>query len=381
MKVISARSPYIYNISAGTQTAGKVELFIWDKNETEPTTPTRVLIKNIPSVTQSDLYFDISPYILDKIGIVAEVNLTTASGDSTSEGNGVYYEPYQENAKNWCFVKLKSYYKTDGDWIDIEEVDYVGVKGYTKHKDELDFDKSDGDPIFIMHDTDKVLYQKPFYGQQTNGKYQLQNYFNVLIDFQKGNVYAYYQNNTTTFSYELLNDDNEEGIYMFAVPYKVSVNGLFKDSEVNVLYDGDRYNDNLQIKTLCEPKFEPITCWFINSYGGWQSIIFFKMTTNSFDVVNSEYNTIQQYPFDYRKGKKGTFNHQLKESIKVNTGWVDENYKDIISDLMVSQHIFLDNEPVTVKTKNLVVKTSIKDKTINYELDFEKNFNIINDVL
>jgi len=41
----------------------------------------------------------------------------------------------------------------------------------------------------------------------------------------------------------------------------------------------------------------------------------------------------------------------------------------------------LDDKPVNVKTQSSELKTTLKDKMINYEIEFEYAFNLINDVV
>jgi hypothetical protein len=69
------------------------------------------------------------------------------------------------------------------------------------------------------------------------------------------------------------------------------------------------------------------------------------------------------------------------QKIKCNTGWVYENYSELIQDLLLSEVVLLDNKPVVVKSQNFDIKTSLKDKNINYEIDFEYSFGLINDVI
>ena len=70
-----------------------------------------------------------------------------------------------------------------------------------------------------------------------------------------------------------------------------------------------------------------------------------------------------------------------KQTIKCNTGWVDENYSELIQDLLLSEVVLLDNKPVIVKSQSFDIKTSLKDKNINYEIEFEFNYGLINDVV
>jgi hypothetical protein len=68
------------------------------------------------------------------------------------------------------------------------------------------------------------------------------------------------------------------------------------------------------------------------------------------------------------------------QSVKLNTGWVDENTIELLVELITSETILLDNEPVNLKDKSIQKKTRLKDKMINYEMNFEYSFNLINDV-
>jgi 3-phosphoglycerate kinase len=81
------------------------------------------------------------------------------------------------------------------------------------------------------------------------------------------------------------------------------------------------------------------------------------------------------------QGQRRRFNQQGKQSIKCNTGWVSEDYFELIQDLLLSEVVLLDNVPVNVKTKSSEKKTHLNNRLINYEIDFEYNFGLINDVI
>ena len=58
-----------------------------------------------------------------------------------------------------------------------------------------------------------------------------------------------------------------------------------------------------------------------------------------------------------------------------------ESYKELIQDLMLSEVVLLDSVPVKVKSKSSSLKQHIIDKNINYTMEFEYDFNLINDVI
>jgi hypothetical protein len=65
----------------------------------------------------------------------------------------------------------------------------------------------------------------------------------------------------------------------------------------------------------------------------------------------------------------------------LNSGFVDPNYSDLIQDLLMSNTVLLDNVPVLVSSTQSDIKTSLKDKNINYEIEFEYAFNLKNTVI
>jgi hypothetical protein len=48
---------------------------------------------------------------------------------------------------------------------------------------------------------------------------------------------------------------------------------------------------------------------------------------------------------------------------------------------MTSETILLDGKPVKLKTMTTDLKTSLQDKMINYQIEFEYNYNQINSVI
>ena len=116
--------------------------------------------------------------------------------------------------------------------------------------------------------------------------------------------------------------------------------------------------------------------WWLATY------YFFKAKINTFEGKSESYNLLPS-SIDYNplQGQKRVFNNDLKQKVKCNTGFVPENYSELIQDLMVSEVILLDNKPVNIITSSFEEKTSLKDKNINYEIEFEYSYGIINDVI
>ena len=136
------------------------------------------------------------------------------------------------------------------------------------------------------------------------------------------------------------------------------------------------------VESIEECKFTPAVCTFINRYAGWQPLTFYKQQTINISTTSNQYKMFQASSnYDVRIGQYQTMNTTGKKTIKLNTGWVTEDYSELISDLLLSETISLDRVPVNVKTKSVELKTHIKDRLINYEIEFEYAFDIINNMI
>jgi hypothetical protein len=68
----------------------------------------------------------------------------------------------------------------------------------------------------------------------------------------------------------------------------------------------------------------------------------------------------------------------------MNTGFIDEQYNEVIKQLMLSEQVWIDNGtnvlPVSLNSNSLSFKTSVNDKLIDYTLEFEYAFDKINTI-
>lgn len=323
MKKIFIRSPYFIEVDEVGQTSAKIEVFLWNKGTTEPTTPNYTFTKQIPSPTQTKLYWNVSNLAQSFIKPIAPVNV---SG------------PTEESVNTWCYMRVISY----SDNVEILDEVYVCLNGYTNYLDG--YNQSTTDTIVPLFNTSIKNYVKDF---DTN-------YVSFFLEEE---------NYDTSYDYV---DVTEPAIWKFPI--------LQATENVEEF--------NFYAEELCEPKYTPIVCTFINRYGGWQYLTFFKANSQGIDVKSKDYNLLpSSIDFNPLQGVKQRFNFQGTQKIKCNTGWVDENYSELIQDLMLSEVVLLDNKPAIVKSQSFDIKTHLKDKNINYEIEFEYNYGLINDVI
>ena len=378
MSVILARSPYFIAVDENMQTAAKVELYIWNKGDSEPVTPTRTLEKTIVSSYNRSLEFNISPYLLKFIDI-----------EVPQEVYNIYTSQVQEYNGSWCMVRVKAYYQTgaSAEWILLNENVYAAVNGYSYYTEGLNYTVTNDMLYPYISILANNSYTRYIQDVPTTPTSRL-DYFNVIIEhdgFSTTSVEYDYTSQLETLP--LLSGSDAAGYYNFCIPYiYLETAPIGNTPSLNTIQIvTDLTTDVMpifKVEQLCEPKYDPVRCQFVNRLGGWDSIWFFKAKSEQYDVTNSNYQLAQTFQPNFN-GQTKQFNYNVKQSIKLNTGWVDEEYGDYILDLLTSQQIWLVfngvYRPVTVKSKSQQKKTYIKDKNINYEIEFEYNYNVIND--
>ena len=362
MKVIFVRSPYKILVDEATQVYTKCVVDIADPSGVLPT-KTVTLEKQIPDTVNRDCWFNISPYIKDDIENIAPSAIT----------------PTDEDANMWRLVTVTTYWKVDinDEWTLLEEQGFVAVNGYNNYQGG--YNQSLTDDVICLTNADVNIYRADD-----------NQYFNVLVDYNNGDgydlVYRYRNLSGTTIENVVIfdADDARLGLFMLKVPYRTATAGLENGNSVQVRLDTSGAvpaQPFVYFLNGDDCLYTPIKCTFINSNGGWQFLTFFKARTDSYDVKTKTHNLLAD-AVDYNplRGQKKEFNFDMTQTVKLNTGWVDENTIELLVDMLASETILLDDEPVILKDKSIQKKTRLKDKMINYEMSFEYAFNLINDV-
>ena len=151
------------------------------------------------------------------------------------------------------------------------------------------------------------------------------------------------------------------------------------DSSTIQVYDTDDATllKTININNICEPKFTSYKVTFVNKYGAYQDIYFFKKSTESFNVKDETFrrNTISNstsVSYPVYKGQKERYNTNAEKTIKLNTGFVNEDFNSTIEELFLSENVWIRYEsqtlPIIPITKSLTLKTSVNDKLANYIL-------------
>jgi len=148
----------------------------------------------------------------------------------------------------------------------------------------------------------------------------------------------------------------------------------------------------LKVKNINECKYDPIKVTFVNKFGALQDIIFFKKSIEKTDVKGEEFkaSVFDQSTLTYKtyQHQRTQFMVQGNDSYTMNTGYMPEDYNQVIEQLMLSEQVWAtfvtDTEvlvrPLVPKTKSVTYKTSLNDKLIDYTIDFDIANNKINNI-
>lgn len=170
---------------------------------------------------------------------------------------------------------------------------------------------------------------------------------------------------------------------------KVQYINIPADSTNIKIYDTD---DSTLLKTIivnniCEPKYEVYKITFLNRFGAFQDIYFYKKTTEKFVVTDETYkrNIFESSgTYDTYRGQRERYNTNARTTITLNTGFVNEDFNSVIEELFLSEACWIRWKGQTLsiipKSKDLQLKTSLNDKLANYTIAFEFAFNKINNV-
>jgi len=177
------------------------------------------------------------------------------------------------------------------------------------------------------------------------------------------------------------NDNSNQKIQYITIPANSSIVQVYDTNDTTLL-------KTIKITNVCEPKFTPYKVTFVNKYGAYQDLWFFKKAIESFNVTDEKYkrNTLSNSTATYAKysGQEERYNTNATKSITLNTGFINEDNNSTIEELFLSENVWIkydgDTLPVIPKSKSLTLKTSLNDRVSNYTIDFDFAFNKINNV-
>jgi hypothetical protein len=140
---------------------------------------------------------------------------------------------------------------------------------------------------------------------------------------------------------------------------------------------------SIKYNIVCEQKYPNIRIKWKNRYGQFDWFNFNMVNRQSFNTERRTYQpqlgSWQSPTLAYNNYDSSVLNYiaDSKQTISVNTDWVDEAYNEIFKQLLVSDEVYWiydeangDLRPITIVTDSITFKTGVNDKVIQYQFDF-----------
>ena len=133
----------------------------------------------------------------------------------------------------------------------------------------------------------------------------------------------------------------------------------------------------------CIQKYPNVRIKWKNRYGQFDWFNFYMVSRQSFQTEKKVYQpqlgSWDSSTLSYQNYDSSVLNYiaDSKQSISVNSFWINEDYNDILKQLLVADEIYQiygtgpnDIRPLTITSQNIVFKTGVVDKLIQYQFDF-----------
>lgn len=344
---ILARSPYFVTVNGALNDEIKVELYIYNEPATSPSVPTKILSKKI--FTGTSVSFNISPYVREFIDVqpVATVDALYP------KANNDYY----------CRLRYKTYINGA---LEDDETGGFCFDGYGNFEEGYNLNYGN---VFLKPAT--YYYYSGSAG--VNGTVSL---------YARANWSAVYSEigtaNTTTVSL-----GTTAAIKTIdRTLYTTLGNKLEIFNATSVL------QATFYFLPKDECKYTPVAVDFINKFGMPQREIFYKASYKNFEANSTPFKAMpSSVDYDTSKAINKIMNVNGKETVKVNTDWVSEDYAETLQEMLLSEKMNMalevsgDSYPCKLRTTSIEMHKHINQKLINYTLEFEFAFDKLNNVI
>lgn len=139
----------------------------------------------------------------------------------------------------------------------------------------------------------------------------------------------------------------------------------------------------IKYEVECIQKYPNVRIKWKNRYGQFDFMNFYMVSRQSFETERKTYQpqlgSWESSTLSYQNYDSAVQNYIVdsKQMISVNSFFIPESYNDILKQLLVSDEIYwiYDEEndllrPLTIATQNITFKTSVVDKLIQYQFEF-----------
>jgi len=389
MAIINTRSPHyvgLANVNIAYATLD-IEVYSGNKNNGYSGNPQYSLRKQLIA-GDAKIFFEVSELIRDYLDI---------------KFSGFYFDSDQLHTCKWVRMIKTSFNSNGGQLTQATSTDLV-IDGYS-YFEEGNFYSYTGKNILMSNREvfalDDNIYRIPLYiGEEVS-----------VAFLRDGEIVGTY----TNAGGSLLNSEqvahisiNGISAYDSFTSRIVKLNGEFENNKcisqylntlsigkVDAIHIGntDGTLDIINVKTIDECRYEPKKITFVNKFGVLQDMYFFKkmvekMTTKRESYKSNILNLQQSNDYNIYEHTKRDFNISANESMTLSSGFLSESYNEVFKQLMLSEKVWITNRtdtsekvlPINIKTSDITYKTSLNDKLVEYTIEFDNSYNVLNDI-
>ena len=388
-QIINTRSPFYIKVSDSTLATATLQLYIYEgaKNTGSPNAADlKYTITKSELEANNYVVFEISELIRDYIDVKYD-------GEYDSYcvwANAVI------TAKNSSGSSISSPTVTPSNYTN----QFVAVEGYGYFEEGVN-----PEPSRTLLQSNKIIYRPsdynvniPIFAEDTTSVTYFYNNTEIRTDTISDNdntnqkiqyIYSYVNSDTDTYQERVLNDGGtlEESVCLDRFLRNVETSPVDK-----IIINSSGSPEIVKIRTLDCSIYDPIKVTFVNKYGALQDLWFDKKSMNSINVQSNDYKaSVMDFSstptYDTTAHQNRVLDLVGKESITMNTGYIDEEYNEVFRQLMLSEQVWMtrltDTEevlPLRPRTQSLQFKTRTNDKLVNYTVEFDFAFDKINTI-
>ena len=350
-RIVLSRSPFNFKLTSLVlfdNVTIDMYLYSGDRNLDKPVLPTYQFTKKVIQAGQTNISIEISKMLNDMVK-ADYYDIATSGANTTSTSEAV-----------WCYLDAKIL-------LGVTEIyrvqqQLLAVDGFGYHTELFN-------PVIQTNVLSTINEHIIYNGSKYPLYFKTENL--TAININGANV-------PFTFNTDY---SNQMIAYVNATNYA----NLSKTFIADFTYTGGVERHYFTNKTECRNPL--INCIFKNKNGFWQTIAFNKLSKKSIDIESSDYMPVISVFGEYslKSHGKRTTNINAKEKISVNTDFLPESQNQLFTELMLSEFIYLEEAgqilPVTLNKKSFEKKTKLNNKLIQYTMDFEYAFNLMNQVI
>lgn len=386
--IIYALSPVVYTIYSANNTNADfeylLEVRVWNGNSASVPASASYTLSKLPNASGS-ASFDISGLIRSNLERQLPDNITT----STSQ----IVDAIEESA--WVQVLATYRDSTGGTPTQATSQTLLAVRGYTDPYQG--FNGSNGDkstlsqtmtidyasnlPMSIGVITDDVKYIDITTASFThridltgkNTALSTEAYVSVLCgtNWYGGNGIGIHQHLWSTDGATIENISCAGAYLTDGGSYTITT----KDSSETTI-------ETMTISSQCELKYSQSVIGYLNKFGAYDYIPATLVKTESASFTRQRFQNknattgINSATYDVTASTYRTFNTQGRQSITINTGYQEEEIRNRIEQMLMSEEIFMydathGTRPLSASDSSVRFQLQESDKLINYQLQFD----------